>query len=238
MGFAEGEFIEIECSMWRASDNTLVSTTSREIAEKNSIYEKNARYSPQLVIVGKDNTLKGIVNAINGMGIGETKKAEMKPEEAFGAREADLVKVMRLADFRKRDIEPEPGMRITLDGTSATVKSVDSGRVVIDANHPLAGERLTAEIKVVRQIDGEKGRAAALAESYGLKPDKIEIEGKALRLEFGSGTEKEEGYFMNKKALVAALLRYIGAERVVVEEEYSGAAAAEKQEGEKPQIPA
>ncbi len=221
MGFAEGDFVEIEYSIWRASDNMLMSTTSKELAEKNSIYDKDARYAPRLVILGKDDTLKGIAMTVSGMDMGETKKVVLEPGEAFGLRENDLVKVMRLTDFRKKDIEPEPGMQIHLDGVLATVKSVNSGRVVVDTNHPLAGEKIISEIKVVKKIEGEGEKSFALSESYSLKPDAVEVQGKTLKLRFGSGVEEREQYLIDKAALVAALFRYLDIEKIVVEEEYS-----------------
>ena len=87
-----------------------------------------------------------------GMSVGEEKKAELEPKDAFGERNPELARVMHLSDFRKRDMDPYPGMQVDIDGTVATVKSINSGRVLVDANHPLAGERMIYEVKLIPEF--------------------------------------------------------------------------------------
>ena len=222
MSFKDGDFIRIEYSAWRVADNKLVYTTDEKKAKDNGVYFETSKYGPQLVVVGKSQIIKGLDAAIKGMSLNESKKVELSPEQAFGAREQDLVKVMSLSDFRSRNMDPYPGMQVDLDGVIATVKSVNSGRVLVDANHPLAGEKLTYEVKVIAKIDKEEEKVSALAESYSLKPVSVKIEGKSVNLEFDGKTEKNSDYFINKTTFVDALLRYMdNLEKVYVKEEYT-----------------
>lgn len=230
MSFNEGDFIKIDYSMFRVSDNSLVRTTDKALAEKNGIYNKDVKYRPQLIVLGKDMSLKGVSNAIKAMNIGEKKKIELEPKDAFGEKDRSLVRIMPLADFKKRDIAPQPGMQIDVDGVIATIKSVNSGRVMVDANHPLAGERLVYEIKVVEKVEKEEEKVKALCELYDLSPEKVEIMEKKVHLRFGPETKKDAYYARNKLDVADALLEYMPSfEKMVVEEEYTKASNEAKE---------
>lgn len=222
MSFGEGDFIRIDYTARHASDNTLVYTTIEKVAKDGNIYSKESKYVPQLVVIGKGTVVKGVDKELRSMNVNDSKKIEVEPADGFGERKEDLVSVMHLADFRKRDMDPQPGMQVDIDGVIATVKSVNSGRVVVDANHPLAGEKLLYEVKVVEKIDGENKKAEALAELYNLKPDSIEHSGKTLKVTFGESIEKNADYLLNKSAFVQAIFAYMpDVEKVNASEEYA-----------------
>ncbi len=204
------------------SDKTLVQTTNKKLAEESGIYNSEMAYEPQLIVVGKDNTLKGIQNALKSMDVGQSKKFEIRPEEAFGERSAELVRVMPIADFRKHEMEPVPGMQVELDGAVATIRSVNSGRVTVDANHPLAGETITCELKVASKVEQEQERVKALFASYKIQPDKVEVKEKVATVRFGSAVKKDARFLIDKASAVELALRYIDTlNKVVVEEEYA-----------------
>ncbi|MGB9732438.1 MAG: FKBP-type peptidyl-prolyl cis-trans isomerase [Candidatus Micrarchaeia archaeon] len=222
MAFKDGDFVEIEYTAWRVADNSIVFTTDKKKAEENGIYNKDARYGPQLVVIGKGSVISGLEKAIRGMAVNETKKIELGPEEAFGERNPDLVRVMSLSDFRSRDINPYPGMQLEIDGYVATVKSVNSGRVLVDLNHPLAGEKLVYEVKVDRLIQGDKEKVEALAKSNGLTPKEVSLEGNTAKIVIGSEVKKDASYFFNKESLVNEIFKYLeSVNKVLIEEEHT-----------------
>ena len=152
----------------------------------------------------------------------ETKKVEISPDEAFGQRDPGLVRVMHVSDFRRRDIEPRAGMQVDLDGTIATITSVNSGRVTVDLNHVLAGERLTYEIKVVEKVDSVDKKVEALAKMSNLSPDSAKVSANSAEILFGDKTEKDANYFINKSAFVTSVFRYLPEiSKVQVREEYA-----------------
>ncbi len=221
MSFNDGDFVKIEYSAWRASDGTMVYTTEKKKAEENDIYNKERVYGPSLVIIGKNTVIKGLEKAIKEMNVNETRKIEVEPAEAFGERNPELVRVMHAADFTKKEIDPKPGMQIDLDGTVAVITAVNSGRVTVDANHPLAGERITYELKVVAKVDDDNERIVALGEMSGVKADSVKIEGSVAEIGFDEKVEKDANYFLNKTALVNAVLEYMSKiTRVVVKEAF------------------
>lgn len=221
VAFKDGDFVRIDYTAWRSADNKLVYTTMKKVAEESNEVDKDAAYTPQLVVMGKGNVIKGIENAIKGMSVNESKKVEVEAIDAFGAKNQELVKVMPLSDFRKRDIAPYPGMQLDLDGATATVKSVNSGRVIVDANHPLAGEKLTCEIKVLELVSGDDAKVKALAGNYRLAPDSVSVADGTAKIEFGLGVEKNAAYLVRKSDFVDAVLRYMdGIKKVDVQELY------------------
>ena len=222
MTFGKGDFVKIEYNLWRVADEKLVRTTDKKLAQENGLFSESARYEPQLIVIEKDSALKALWDAVKGMDVGQSKKIELEPKDAFGERNQDLVRVMPIADFRKKEIEPEPGMQIDIDGVIATVKSVNSGRVMVDANNPLAGEKIRYEIKVVGKVTEGEEKVRGIALSYGLEPDKTEVKEGVATLVFGPKTKINAEYFVNKSYTIAAVLEYMDdVKRVSVQEEYS-----------------
>lgn len=222
MTFGKGDFVKIEYNLWRVADEKLVRTTDKKLAQENDLFSESARYGPQLIVIERDSALKALWDAVRGMDVGQSKKIELEPKDAFGERNTELVRVMPIADFRKKEIEPEPGMQIDIDGVIATVKSVNSGRVMVDANNPLAGEKIRYEIKVVEKVTKDDEKIRSIALSYGLEPEKTEVKEGVATLVFGLKTKINAEYFVNKSYTIAAILEYMdGLKKVVVQEEYS-----------------
>ncbi len=222
MVLKKGDFVKIDYSIWRNSDGTLVKTTEKEIAEKNDAYSAESIYGPQLVVLGKDGTIKGIQDSLKDMDVGQSKKFDLTPQDAFGERSKDLVRVMPLSDFRRRDIDPVPGMQIDLDGAIATVKSVNSGRVMIDANHPLSGENLTCSVKVISKLTEGADKLKAIFGNYRLEPSSVEFKENSGKVAFDSKIKKDSRFLVDKASAVAFAFQCIDSlESIKVEEEYS-----------------
>jgi len=90
--------------------------------------------------------------ALEGQGVGHEVKLTLEPEDAFGEYDAELLRVEPRARFPEA---LEVGMRFEGmpgddEGESHiyTVTDVTSEGVVVDGNHPLAGERLWFRCKV------------------------------------------------------------------------------------------
>jgi len=221
MTFKDGDFLEVEYSAWRAIDNKLLYTTIKEKAQEAGIYDEHAVYGGALVILGQNTIVKGLERELKSMNVGESKKFSLKPEEAFGERDESLVKVIPLSNFRSQNINPTPGMRIDIDGVPSTVKSVNSGRVVVDQNHPEAGMEIIYEVKVLRLLDKDHDKIELLGRTYGVKPSEITIKDNTVELYFDDSVKKNADYFVGKASLVAAMFNYIkSADKAYIREEY------------------
>jgi peptidylprolyl isomerase len=92
-------------------------------------------------------------NAVKGMEPGEEKTIKVPPENAFGKRREDLI--MDVAKNKlPQDIKLTVGKKINIKRTNgtrlnATITGVKGEKVILDANHPLAGESLLFDIKLL-----------------------------------------------------------------------------------------
>jgi peptidylprolyl isomerase len=109
--------------------------------------------------VGSGSVIKGFDEGVTGMEVGEKKTINIPVDEAYGARNDDM-----LIEFPKdrfpKDMQIEEGMQLMMsDGSGQNipviVTEVKEGTVVLDANHPLAGEDLIFDIELV-EITGNK----------------------------------------------------------------------------------
>lgn len=221
MVFKDGDFLEVEYSAWTAADNGLISTTDEKKAKEASIYDEHVRYGPVLVVLGSGGIIKGLNRMLHSMNMNETKKEEFKPDEAFGERKSDLVRIMPISEFKKRDIDPYPGLQVNIDNATAIVKSVNSGRVTVDLNHQYAGQEIIYEVKVVKQLTIDKEKVTALGKTYGVDPSNVETKDKTLSITFNNEVKKDADYFVGKANLVAGVFTYFrDTEKVEVKEEY------------------
>jgi len=152
-----------------------------EYTVKNSKGEEvdsNKGQAPLEFIAGQGQIIPGLEKEIEGMEVGEEKTVTVKAEEAYGERNEEWVETLPREQFEGIDLQK--GM--TLYGQSpegqtiaVTVKDFNDKDVTIDYNHPLAGEDLTFDVKVVSKRDatleelagGEQGQGCGCGTGCG-----------------------------------------------------------------------
>lgn len=103
--------------------------------------------------VGAGQMIPGFDNAVDGMKIGETKNVIVPPEEAYGEFNPEAFQVVP-SDMFKEGFSPELGQ--VVQGTTeagetftARVHTLEENAIVLDFNHPMAGQNLNFEIELV-----------------------------------------------------------------------------------------
>ena len=119
---------------------------------KGEIVDSNKGQSPLEFIAGKGQIIPGLEKEVEKMEVGEEKTVTIPASEAYGEYNPEMVQELPRDQFQ--GIELQKGMTLygqTPDGQTiaVTVKDFDDQKVVIDYNHPLAGEDLTFDVKVV-----------------------------------------------------------------------------------------
>ncbi len=95
---------------------------------------------------GYDNIFPAVEYELQGKHVGDTLSIVLEPENAFGEYDEDLVRVEPKDRFPVPDVKV--GMQFEGQGTQSgetliyTVTDVSEDTVVVDANHPLAGQTL------------------------------------------------------------------------------------------------
>jgi FKBP-type peptidyl-prolyl cis-trans isomerase SlyD len=119
--------------------------------DQGEILDSSEGHDPLSYIHGYRMIIPGLEKALNGKSAGDTFNVTVDPQEAYGERHEDLIQDISRGVFPE-DKEIVPGMKFhaqTEDGTQIiTVVEVGDEQITIDANHPLAGERLTFDIEV------------------------------------------------------------------------------------------
>lgn len=128
------------------------------------------------VIVGAGHILKGLDKALEQMNVGEKKVVEIVPEDGFGQRKAELIKLVPLSEFKRHGTKPYPGMVVNADNRQGRVLSVTSGRVKVDFNHPLAGKVLVYEVEIKEKVVKDEDKVKGLVNFYTkIEPDKLSV---------------------------------------------------------------
>jgi FKBP-type peptidyl-prolyl cis-trans isomerase SlyD len=88
---------------------------------------------------GYGQLFEALEQALEGKGAGESLTVQLEPEQAFGDYEAELLRVEPLERYGEG---VAVGMEIEEEARLYTVTGIADGKVVLDANHPLAGMAL------------------------------------------------------------------------------------------------
>ncbi len=224
----KGSIIQIELTGRELTTGKAFETTDEKVAREAGFFREGMRHGPVTVVVGAGNLIKGVDEALLGMGVGEKRRVEMPPEKAFGERRKELVSVVPLREFRNRQIRPAPGLVVEINGNFGRVQTVSGGRVRVDFNSELAGKSVVYEIRVVGEFKTLGEKIGALVDKYfGIalpeaKP-KWKIEGSALEVALPANAPREVAVLKNAFArVVSANLPEIGKVRYVEEFEGSG----------------
>lgn len=118
-----------------------------------SVFDSSANREPLEFTLGGGNMIPGFEQAVLGMESGETKVAEIPSGQAYGDKREDMI-ISVPRENVPGDISPEVGQQLAVQQEGGqqvpvTVTEVTEEKVVLDANHPLAGKDLVFEIEVL-----------------------------------------------------------------------------------------
>lgn len=121
-----------------------------------SIFDSSLDREPMEITIGERMVIPAFENGIVGMTVGDTKTINISADDAYGPYREDLVGTIARSQL-PTDITPQVGMILQAhapDGgiTLVTVKELSDDDVILDANHPLAGQDLAFEIKLVEIV--------------------------------------------------------------------------------------
>lgn len=174
----ENDFIELSYTGKNLDTGKIFDTTDHTIALKESIFSPNRRYGNVSVCLGQNLLVSGFEEDIlNNSKIGEEKKVELEPEQAFGKKDSKNLKLVQAKVFKEKKINPVPGLQVDIDGKIATIKTVTGGRCIVDFNHPLSGHKIEYTYKLEKVIEDDIKKVETIFElMFGvpIKASKVE----------------------------------------------------------------
>lgn len=125
--------------------------------EDGEVVDESEPGDPLYYLHGADNIVPGLEKALVGLGLNESKTVKVTPEEGYGEYDEDATEEVERSMF-PADMELEPGLMLTLEDDQgnlmdAVITDIADEVVTLDFNHPLAGETLYFEVKVVEIRD-------------------------------------------------------------------------------------
>lgn len=119
---------------------------------------------PITFLTGVGMIVPGLEKEIVNFAVGEKRRVEVPAEEAYGLIDfTKYVQVPREA-LQKPDIKEGDVFRSNASPEPFTVKQVREDHVILDSNHPLAGEDLVFDVEVTGNRDATQEEIAELQE--------------------------------------------------------------------------
>jgi len=137
------------------------------------VIESSQSREPVTFMAGIGMIVPGLEKEIVGFAPGDKRRVEVKAEEGYG-----------LIDFSKfvqepKEALPKPDVQVgdvfqsNAAPTPFTVKQITETHVVLDGNHPLAGEDLTFDVEVTETRDATPEEVAEIERQLSQAPGGI-----------------------------------------------------------------
>lgn len=110
-------------------------------------FDSSRGRDPLSFTIGTGQVIEGFDNAVADLEVGEQATVRLEPAEAYGEVNEDLLVRVERPD---EPADLDEGMRVRLsNGATATIAEADDETLLLDGNHPLAGEALTFDLELV-----------------------------------------------------------------------------------------
>ncbi|MGF1563998.1 MAG: peptidylprolyl isomerase [Flavobacteriales bacterium] len=137
----------------KVQDNHTIRVHYKGTLTDGTLFDSSEGRDPLEFTVGSGQVIPGFDSAVLDMAVGESKSFLIPCDDAYGQRDERLIQQVERS-LLPAELNPEVGMMLasTLpNGEQIPVKvsEVSDAHIVIDANHPLAGQDLNFEIQLV-----------------------------------------------------------------------------------------
>jgi peptidylprolyl isomerase len=139
--------------MQQAKDGDKVKVHYHGRLRNGETFDSSQGRDPLEFTVGAGQMIKGFDEGVKGMQPGDKKTVEIGADEAYGQKEeANLIEFPK--DQFPPDMTPEPGHQLMLSNDQGqqfpvVIVEVKETSVILDANHPLAGQDLIFDIEMM-----------------------------------------------------------------------------------------
>jgi FKBP-type peptidyl-prolyl cis-trans isomerase SlyD len=147
----------------KVADDMVVSLDYTLRLDNGDVIDTSAGREPLQFVQGTGGIITGLEDALYGMSVGEEKEVVVQPDAGYGAVDDQAYqRVSRQMFPEDLDLEEGMGLRLRDQDTgqpvNAYVAELKDDNVLLDFNHPLAGETLYFDVKVVdvRQATDEE----------------------------------------------------------------------------------
>lgn len=124
------------------------------------IFDSSQGREPLEFTVGSGQVIKGFDDGVRGMQVGEKKTVQIPVQDAYGEKSNEMIFEFPKSQF-PADMNPEIGAQLMMSNGSGqsfpvTITEIKEDSVLLDANHPLAGQDLVFDIELVEIVPSSK----------------------------------------------------------------------------------
>jgi FKBP-type peptidyl-prolyl cis-trans isomerase SlyD len=138
------------------ANNVVASIEYTLTDDQGTVIDSSVGGEPLAYLHGAGNIIPGLEDALEGKKVGDSFKVSIPPSEGYGEKDEGLLQVVPRSMFQGVD-QVEVGMQFhaqTDYGMQViTVTKVEGDNVTVDGNHPLAGQTLNFDVKVLEVRD-------------------------------------------------------------------------------------
>jgi len=145
----------------KIQNNTVVTVEFRLTNDQEEEIDSSEQNEPIVYLHGGDELLDVLEESLNGKAVGDRFSVCLKPDDAYGEEDPELIQIMDIDEFN--GVEMRPGMELQgkdPDGNYQLlrVQAVEGDKVTVNMNHPLAGMVLNfhLHVKEVREATAEE----------------------------------------------------------------------------------
>lgn len=133
-------------------DDLVVSLEYTLRLDDGEVIDSSADREALQFLQGRGQIIAGLEQELYGMVVGEEKAVELAPADGYGEEDPDAFEVVD-RDVFPADMELSEGMGLHMrdeagEVVEAYVAEVRPDEVLLDLNHPLAGETLFFQVKI------------------------------------------------------------------------------------------
>lgn len=138
----------------QVSDGMVVAIAYQMRLDDGQLVDEATNAEPFAFIQGQGQLMPVLERALSGMRVGEHKKLTVAPEDAFGDVDEDQVVELSWNELPD-DLELSEGDVVDMEEAdtgelvAATVVELNDDGILLDLNHPLAGETLFFSMEVL-----------------------------------------------------------------------------------------
>jgi FKBP-type peptidyl-prolyl cis-trans isomerase 2 len=155
----KGSFVEVIYTGTDPATGIVFDTNDRDVAIK---FRMHVRVGAIIICVGEGQILAGLENALIGKTVPCSLHLPLEPANAFGKKDAKLIKMIQTSKFTAQKIQPQKGMPVTINEQQGVVISSNGGRTLVDFNHSFANKAVTYDIKVLRIVSSTKEKVESI----------------------------------------------------------------------------
>jgi len=139
--------------MSKVEDGNKVKVHYTGTFDDGTVFDSSREREPLEFTLGEGGLIPGFEAGVIGMGVGDSRTVSIEPEQAYGPVREELVATVDVKNFPE-DVTPAVGQHFEMrrpDGNpvDVVITKIEGEEVTLDANHPLAGKKLTFEIELV-----------------------------------------------------------------------------------------